>query len=211
VTTAASRIKSVFLLLAASTTLASAQQTISLGNFDGRVSSKAFMSAPATPIKIGKALGANFVIGSGTKQIWSIEDHDFLVGTRTVTYPAVGIVDCSESDPAGNFTVIASTTTFAMDIKAGEVLHSDGYAIEASRSIKAGDRVPTLLLAGGEFAIVSMEQGPKSENKVGDAEPRPWLTIFKETFKPANRAFALEVWDITNKYVSTLAIMKSVR
>jgi hypothetical protein len=212
VTTAASKVKLASVLLAASITLASAQQTISLGDFDGRVSSKAFTSVPAARIKTGAALSANFVIGSGTKQIWSIEDHDFLVGARIVTYPAMGIVDCSETDPVGNFSVIASTTTFATDIKGGEVFHSGGYAIKASRPIKAGEQIPTLLLVGGgEFSIVSMEQDQNPESKNGDTEPRPWLTIFKETYKPANQAFALEAWNITNKYVSTLAMMKSIR
>jgi hypothetical protein len=188
----------------------SAQSTISLGSFDGKVNSKAFATVPAAPIRPGKA-PANFVIGSGTNQVWSLEDHEFIVGDRTLRYPIVGIVSGPQSDSSRNFTVFASTTTFAADLAAGTVLHSDGYVIETKRAIKAGDKVPTLLLVSGEFSIFSMEGETGKEEASGDTKSQPWLTIFKEGYKPANQTFAIDTWRITNGYVSTLALMRGMR
>ncbi len=194
-----------FILVVAATSL-SAQSTISLGKIDGKVTSKAFASVPAVPIKLGTA-PANFVIGSGTEQIWSLEDHEFAVGDRTLRYPLMGIVTGSKSDLSRNFQVIASTTTFNVELRAGAVLHIDGYVIESKRAIKAGDKVSTLLLVSGDSSIFSMEGETGKEGGSMDGKSQPWLTIFKETCKPANRAFAIDTWRITNSYVSALALM----
>ena len=184
-------------------------KAITVGDIPLKVSSKVFTTKPVATFEKGASEPAYFIIRSGGYEGWSVRMRDFVIGEQTVKYPVFGIVNCSGFDSTGYCTMIASTTVFTADIKAGEALRSGGYLIEAKRSVKAGEAVPTLLLIGNSsYSILSIEAAPATKEKGDAAKPQPWLTIFDERLKPGDRSLALETWRSSNvaaEIVRTLA------
>ena len=191
----------VVFLFGAVGTLANGQ--ITLGDLPGAVSNKAFTSTPVAPLKKGTVLASSYIMDNWCgKQSWGFDSYDFLIGGNTVTFPVIGLMDCSGSDSTGNYTVLASKTVFAVDIKAGELLHSGGYLIEAKRAIKAGETIPTLLFWGsGGDSFLSIEEAPKAEGNNSTAKPQPLLTIFDEHMKPNERTSVVGARWIAKKIV----------
>jgi hypothetical protein len=164
------------------------------------VATKAFTTTPVLPLKKGAVQPAKGVIGPlGLTQMWSLLLHPFTIGAQTLNYPVIGSVRCSNFSATGSFTrVIASTTTIKADLKAGEVLHSGGYLIEAKQPIKAGETIPTLLVTFlGKYFILSIEDAPQAQKK--DLAPQPRLAIVSERATPADRDIALEAWRTSNQ------------
>ena len=164
------------------------------------ISKTAFISTPVLPIKKGTILPARGVVeAAGENQGWSISEHDFVIGARTVKYPVFGVVNFAS---IGNFTVIASTTVIKVGLKAGEVLHSDGYLIEAKRAIKAGETIPTVCMEGkGGYSIISIDAVPQAKDKDAHAKPQPCLTLIDERVKLSDRTNVLEAWRLSNESV----------
>ncbi len=150
--------------------------------------SKAFTCAPVRPLKKGAKVSAM----TSEDQAWSVAKHSFKVGEKNVRYPVVGMAKCSD----GNFQrFIAATTTVKVDIKAGEVLHSDGFQIEAKKDIKAGESFPTIIVGDSPMSI---EPAPQAKDDT--AKPKPCLTIFKDDVKPNARSVSLEAWGISKEH-----------
>lgn len=164
------------------------------------IAAKAFTTTPVEPLHKGSVLPAKGVIGPlGLTQMWSLRTHAFAIASQTLTYPVIGSVRCSNFSATGSFTrVIASTTQFKPALKAGEVLHANGYLIEANQPIKAGEIIPTLLVTfSGKTFIFSLEGAPQSQKK--DLAPQPRLSIVSERASAADRAIALEAWRAANQ------------
>jgi hypothetical protein len=171
------------------------------------LSAKAFVTTPAIKLlRHGDA--GNLVMGDGRDTYWDERVHDFVIGGQTVKYSVFGIIPGSGSDSAGNFTVFASTTVIREDVRAGEVLRSGGYLVEAKRAMKAGESIPTLLLTTDQkaYSILSIEAAPatKGKDKRDAAKSQPWLAIFGEHATPRDRALALEAWRISNEIAANL-------
>jgi hypothetical protein len=162
--------------------------------------SKAFVSTPVEPLHKGTVLPAKGILGPlGLTQMWSLRSHAFTLGSQTLVYPVAGSVRCSNFSDTGSFTrVIASATQVKVAIKAGEVLHSGGYLIEAGQAIRAGETIPTLLVIfSGKTFILSLEEAARSQKKELAAQPR--LSIVSERASAADRGIALEAWRTANQ------------
>jgi hypothetical protein len=164
------------------------------------IAAKAFTAAPVQPLHKGNVLPAKGVIGPlGLTQMWSLRTHAFALASQTLTYPVIGSVRCSNFSATGSFTrVIASTTSIKADLKAGQVLHSGGYLVQAAEPIKAGETIPSLLVTFfGKFFILSLAEAPQSQKK--DLAPQPRLSIADDRATPADRDIALEAWRVANQ------------
>src|SRR5258708_26320215 len=130
-------------------------------------------------------------------RLLTVRVHKFVIGGHPVKYPVLGSVNCkgAGSGADSNCTVFASTTVITADMRAGEVLHSGGYLLEATRVVKIGEAVPTLLFIGNKGqSILSIEAALKTKDKGDAAKPQPWLTIFHERLKPGDRTPILKAW-----------------
>jgi hypothetical protein len=164
------------------------------------IATQGFTCAPVLPLKKGAVLPAKGAIGPlGLTQMWSLRQHPFPLGSRTVNYPVIGSVRCSNFSATGSFTrVIASTTSIKADLKAGQLLHSGGYLIQANQPIHAGETIPTLLVVFSDKTFIfSIEEAPQSQKK--DLSPQPRLAIASERAKPADHDIALEAWRTSNQ------------
>jgi len=164
------------------------------------IATKVFTSTPVLPLHRRTVLPAKGVFGPlGLIQMWSLRLHPFTLGGRTVNYPVIGSVRCSNFSATGSFVrIIASTTSIKANLKTTELLHSGRYLIEARQPIRAGETIPTLLVAfGGQTFLLSLEDAPSSQEK--DLAPQPRLSIASERATPADRDIALEAWRIANQ------------
>jgi hypothetical protein len=164
------------------------------------IAAKAFTATPVQPLHKGNVLPSKGVIGPlGLTQMWSLRTHAFALASQTLTYPVIGSVRCSNFSATGSFTrVIASTTSIKADLKAGQVLHSGGYLVQAAQPIKAGESIPSLLVTFfGKFFILSLAEAPQSQKK--DLAPQPRLSIADDRATPADRDIALEAWRVANQ------------
>jgi hypothetical protein len=84
-----------------------------------------------------------------------------------------------------------------VDIKAGDVIRSDGLQIEVKRSVKAGDSIPALFVQN-RIALLSAEPDEVTKKS---GEFKPWFTAFPENSTTNNSAAAIEAWRIENDYV----------
>jgi len=181
------------------------QKTLTVGDVPPAVSSKAFTTTPVVQLKKGEVRPANFIIGNGSQSVWDVRVHEFVTGGHKVRYPVLAIVNCSSSAADGNCSMVASTTVMTVDLKAGEEVYSDGYVLEATRAVKAGETVPTLLFIGKKGqSIMSIEAAPDAKDKGNSAKPQPWLTIFDERLKPSDRSQAVEAWRNSNATAASM-------
>jgi len=167
------------------------------------VAAKAFASTPVRQLKKGSVLPATGVIGPlGMTQMWSRSQHEFSIGPRTAKYPVIGSVRCSNFPNTGSFTrVIASTTVLKVNLKAGEVLHSGDYRIEARRAIQSGEAIPTLrIVTGGKDYFLSIEETPSNHK---DASTQPALAIVNELAPPGDFDIVMEAWRKSNESIRT--------
>jgi hypothetical protein len=157
---------------------------LSIGGDISPVDNKTFTCATVQPLKKGDKIAAR----TSDDQAWSADKFSFKIGDNTVAYPVMAMVKCSD----GNFQVLfAAKTTIKVDMKAGEVIHSEGFSIEAKRAIKAGETIPTILIGDSPISIEADSQAQDSK-----AKPKPFLTIFKDDAKKEDRALALEAWGV---------------
>jgi hypothetical protein len=204
----------LFVLTGTACALANAQDVPKVAVYNGRtfvaaritlgadfppVKNNVFTWTPVLTLKKDAALPARGVVeAAGENQMWSVSDHDFAFGARTVKYPAFGLVNFAST---GDYTVVASTTVSAVGLKAGQVLHSDGYLIEANCAVEVGEAIPTLRVVGkAEEYIMSIEAAPQEKTKP-TVKLEPCLTIISEHGKLSDRTNAVEAWRLTNKSV----------
>lgn len=86
-------------------------------------------------------------------------------------FPFVAVVQSSSGEV---FTTFPAILKAKIDIKAGSVLHSNGFSIETKRPIKTGDTVPVLVVGDN---ILSVEAVGKTAD---GSEAKPWFTAFRE-------------------------------
>jgi hypothetical protein len=103
-------------------------------------------------------------------------------------YPIMAVIEGSDGDDR---ILMPAVLTFKVDLKAGAVLHSDGYDIETKRAIKVGDSIPTLYISGP--AIISVGA---TEETVAN----PLVSVFHAGSK--NRSATIGVWRIGRTYVN---------
>ena len=156
-----------------------------LANGLSGVYNNAFACTPVHPLKKGDTLAADI----SNYEIWGREHAQLSVGTYNVKHPILGLVAETFKDKDGSeyfkyVTVYPTVCKAKTDIKAGVALHSSGYVIETSRSVKAGDSIPAVCVYGDE--ILSVGAG---------SEARPWFTAFPEGTKSDPRSHAIEVWN----------------
>lgn len=160
------------------------------GDIDG-VTNKAFICRLLHPLKKGDKLDSrmSFALGQG----WAFQTCPMRIGTQQVAYPISALVRCSDGKAQNLFPAVMEVK---IDIKAGEVVHSEGYQIESSRSVKAGESIPSLFV--GESSVLSIETA-EGTNTTKDV--RPCITAFKEDVKPNDRSTAIEAWRIEKERV----------
>lgn len=187
------------------------QKTLTVGDVPSTVSGKVFMSTPVVQLKKGEVRRANFIIGNGTQSVWDVRVHEFVMREHTIKYPVIGIVSCASSAADGGCSVIASTTVVTADLSAGEEVHSDGYMVQATRAVKAGEKVPTMLFIwkNGQ-SMTSIEASSEGKSKDDAAKQRPWLTIFDERLQPGDRTHIVDAWRSSKEAVVGLLAMKGM-
>ena len=139
------------------------------------IDNKVFSCTAVSQLKKGDVLAAKV----SNAQSWS-EDEVKVFGD--VTYPILG---CSHG--AAMYPAILKAK---VDMKAGGIIRSGGYVIEAKRSVKAGDRIPVLVVGGrwnpNMTSMLSVEVVHGTET--------PWFTAFSKDAKSGDRADAVAFW-----------------
>jgi len=116
-----------------------------------------------------------------------------LIGTNNVKYPIWGLVKCSDGNFKSIFPVVLKVN---VDIKAGDVIHSDGYEIEVKRSVKAGDSISAVRVGPTSVLSAEADEGAKKSS-----EAKPWFTAFKEDTTANDRSTTIEAWRIEKDHV----------
>ena len=146
-----------------------------------------FVCTPVVPLKDGQKVAAKI----SEDQAWSNETHDMQVGAKQIAYPILAMVKGSDSAFQVIFPAIATIKT---DIKAGAVVRSDNYQVEASRLIHAGEHI-SVLVVGESVLSLEQAQGMTGENV------KPTLTCFLDASRASDRKTAIEVWRVELNYV----------
>ena len=176
---------------------------ITLGVDYPPISNKTFLSMPVMQFKKGEVLPSKGVIGRlGMDRMLSVRQFDFATGARTMQYPVIGLMRCSNFPDTGAFVkVIASKTALRADAKSGTGVHTGGYLIEARRDIGARQTVASVRVVFAEkYFIFSIEEAPVSATKPQSA-PQPMLLIAQEQTSARDREIALEAWRLSNASV----------
>ncbi len=176
---------------------------ITLGVAYPPISNKTFVSMPGMQLKKGEVLPSKGVIGKlGMDRMLSLRQFEFASGARSMQYPVIGMMRCSNFPDTGAFVkVIASKTALRADVKAGTGVHTGGYLIEARRDIGARQTVPTVRVVFAEkYFIFSIEEAPPNTAKPQTA-PQPVLMIAQEQAGARDREIALEAWRLSNASV----------
>jgi len=101
---------------------------------------------------------------------WSMSD----VQLNDLAYPVLAMVKTSNGTV---FTIVPATFNAKVDIAVGAILHSNGYAIESKRAIKAGDLFNVLRVGNNIFSVEAVE----GTNYDGKAEP--WFVVLVDSPK----------------------------
>jgi len=176
---------------------------ITMGVHYPPISNATFVSMPVARIRKGAVLPSRAVIGKlGMDRMLSLRQFDFAIGTRTIQYPVVGLMRCSNFSDTGAFVkVIASKTALRADVKAGTAVHTGGYIIESRRDIAARQTIPSVRVIFAEkYFIFSIEEAPANAMKPPTA-PQPVLAIAQEQSSVRDREIALEAWRLSNASV----------
>jgi hypothetical protein len=136
------------------------------------VDNKAFVCTHASYLKKDAQFAA-----SGS---WSMDTASVNIGGQLFNFPDIAILPCTDGTELSVFPALVRSK---IDIKAGDVIHVDGYEIEAKMAVKAGDTIDVFCV--GSTSIVSV-QGAKSINDT------PWFTAFNESAKVNDRSVAIE-------------------
>jgi hypothetical protein len=152
---------------------------------------QAFFCTPVKPLNKGEEIAAQIQITGGQEYCWSTTTVPLLVGTNSVQYPILALQK--------NQTVYPVVLKAKVDIKAGDVIHSDGYEIEVKRSVKAGYSIPAVCVIGNRVLSVLSVEAAEGANK--SSEAKPWFTAFKEDTKANDRDAAIEAWRIEKNHV----------
>jgi len=153
------------------------------------VDTKSFTCTPARPLKKGDTLATR----ASEAESWSVASQSSKIGDKQMTYPFMGLVKGSDG---GRRAFFAATLSFKIDMKAGEVVHSEGYKIEAKRAVKAGEPIPAIYFFSPIFSV-EPAQGAK-----GDAGEHPAVVISSDSATPGVLKPAEEVWQAFEKHVS---------
>lgn len=184
------------------------QKTITVGDVPAAVTTKAFVNTPVVQFRKGEVRPANFVIGNGSESLWDVRAHEFVINGHSVRFPVLGIINCSGSTAGADCSVVASMTNMKVDLRVGEEAHYDGYVLEAARTVKAGETVPTLLIISKKGqSVISIEAAPDAKSKGEAAKPQPWLTIFDERLKQSDRTLTLGAWRDANETVASMLVV----
>ena len=212
-----SAIAGAALLTAAVTSLAAGQREPTVTQSNGRtfldsqitlgtdyppITNKVFVNMPVLQLKKGAVLPSRGMIGKlGMDRMLSLRQFDFAIGPRTVQYPVIGLMRCSNFSDTGSFVkVIASKTALRAEARAGEAVRSGGFLIEAKREIKARETIPTVRVSfGDQYFIFSIEEAPQT--KADSMKPMPLLSIAQEQASARDREIALEAWRLSNQSV----------
>ena len=174
------------------------ESQIALGFDYPPIARKAFLSAPVIPLPKGTVLPTRGVVGPlGMDRMLTLRQQDFAIGTRTLRYPVIGMMRCSNFPYTGEFVmVIASTTLIHENVKSGEVLHTGGFLLQARRAFRAGEKLASVrVLFQQKQFFFSIEEAPEATG----AAPQPLLSIVQEHRSAADLDVALEAWRLSNQ------------
>jgi len=87
---------------------------------------------------------------------------------------------------------------FKINVKGGEMIHINGFQIKTKRPIKAGDRIPVILVGLSSMLSIETEAGSRVANT---AAPLPWLINHKEDLDANARSGAIDIWRLAKKHV----------
>jgi hypothetical protein len=162
---------------------------------------KAFTCTPVQPLSKGDVLAA-MGSGDGSWIVNTVADRQGKEGVADLpsgpggemlaAYPIIAMLRTSDSRVHILLPVILKSKT---DINAGKALHSGGYQIEASRSVKEGESICVIYDSGVLMSVEASGAAPKG------GRPKPWFTVFKDDSKLKDRASAIEAWRIEKRHV----------
>jgi len=126
------------------------------------IDSDAFICTPVKQLKAGETISA-FVTQSHSLSMGNVKLKQF-------AYPFVAMVKSSNGEA---FTIFPAVLKAKIDIKTGNVMHLKGFAIETKRPIKAGDKIPVLVIGDNILSVDAVKRTDGSEDM-------PWFTAFLE-------------------------------
>lgn len=161
---------------------------VSIGGDISAIETNSFTCTPIQPFKKGDKVAAMV----SDNQAWSVDKRLLQVGAIKVAYPILAMVKSAEA-----FVVIVpGVLKTKTDIKAGAIVRSDGYQIETTRVLKAGDII-AVLFVGESLLSAEAAEGAKDES-----EAKPWFTAYEDGMEPNARSSAIEAWRIAGQYVA---------
>jgi hypothetical protein len=108
------------------------------------------------------------------------------VDGRRADVPTIAILPYSDGSSQIVFPAVLKVK---IDMKAGEVIHSDGYEIQAKREVKAGDTIAVFRVGGTSIVSIAKDAPNAKPGETG-----PWFTAVKEATKKDDRSIAIDAW-----------------
>ena len=153
------------------------------------ITNKSFTCTVVMPLTAGDVIASQV----SSDQAWSVTTVPLLISTNNVQFPILASVTTSH----GRIAVLPAVLKLKIDIKAGEGLQTEGFYIETTRPLKAGDSIPVLFMDGGP-SIVSVESGDGSKE---GSKTKPWLTAYEASESSEERQAPIEAWKIERDHV----------
>ena len=121
------------------------------------------------------------------KCVWSEDTVQLEDGNDVYQYPILAMVKCADGNYHGIFPAVLKTK---VNYKAGQLIHANGYAINASYPVKAGDVIPVLCIGNKEGDAPSL----LSIEATKGAGAKPWFSAFPDCATMKDNDIAISAW-----------------
>ncbi|OGR02558.1 MAG: hypothetical protein A2520_11080 [Deltaproteobacteria bacterium RIFOXYD12_FULL_53_23] len=153
------------------------------------VENKAFVCTILTPLKKDDTIAAMV----SEDQAWSMHKQALDVGKQKIEF---SVMASAKSKDGAFHTFFPAWMEFKINVKAGETVHTNGFQIRTKRPIKAGDRIPVILVGLSSMLSVESEAGSRDANM----PPLPWLTVHKDDLDANARSSAIDIWRLAKEH-----------
>lgn len=126
------------------------------------IANKSFTFAPIASLEV-----RNYPADGPYGQVWTFEQKEVEIGKNKVSFPVMAMVEGSR----GVYTLFPAELKAKVNLKPGKWIDSDGYDIQVTKAVKAGDSVPILMINGSAVSFEGVETATKN------TAPRPWLIV----------------------------------
>lgn len=163
---------------------------LSVGHDIASVENKSFVCTVLKSLKKGDTIAAM----TSEDQAWSIQKESMEVGKQKESFSVMAM---AKGKDGAFHAFFPAWIEFKLDVAAGKTIHTNGFQIQATRSIKAGNRIPVILV--DMSSMLSIE--PVEEVKDSNTTLLPWLIVHEEDLNADKRSALIDIWRTATEHI----------